>query len=122
MAYEDHTPSGAAPVRARSNEPFARAPEPENLPPAAAGQPGHAPRNLEEIPLSPPPAHPYRPGISDDLLVPWGWLEVALFVILGVVGSVVVTWGMAELAVRVFSLKPGDVFGTTITTAKSVVV
>jgi membrane protease YdiL (CAAX protease family) len=54
--------------------------------------------------------------------VPWGWLEVALLVILGVIGSVVVTWGIAEVAVKFFGVSSDDVFGTTMSTAKSVVV
>jgi membrane protease YdiL (CAAX protease family) len=68
------------------------------------------------------PAPRFPAGISDDLLVPWGWLEVALLVILGVIGSVVVTWGIAEVAVKFFGVSSDDVFGTTMSTAKSVVV
>jgi membrane protease YdiL (CAAX protease family) len=34
----------------------------------------------------------------------------------------VVTWGAAEVAVQVFRVNPNDVFGTTMSTAKSVVV
>ncbi len=77
--------------------------------------------NLPDVDLSPAAPH-FHAGTSDDLRVPWGWLEVALFVILGVIGSVVVTWGMAEVAVRFFGAKPDDVFGTTMSTAKSIVV
>src|SRR5579864_9701139 len=124
MAYEDHSPSGAAPARARSNEPVDSAPgevPPSALEPASTEPPEPAPRNLTDIPF-PPPATQFRAGISDDLRVPWGWMEVALFVILGVIGSVVVTWGMAEVAVRFFGAKPADVFGTTMSTAKSIVV
>jgi membrane protease YdiL (CAAX protease family) len=80
-----------------------------------------APLNLKEASFR-PPAQQFPAGIADDLRVPWGWAEVALFVILGVIASVVVTWGMAEVAVRFFGAKPGDVFGTTMSTAKSVVV
>ncbi len=61
-------------------------------------------------------------GVSDDLRVPWGWHEVFLFVVLGIIGSVVVTRGMAEAAVRLFGVNPADIFGATMTTAKSVVV
>lgn len=61
-------------------------------------------------------------GVSDDLRVPWGWHEVFLFVILGIIASVVVTRGMAEAAVRLFNVNPADIFGTTMSTAKSVVV
>jgi membrane protease YdiL (CAAX protease family) len=56
------------------------------------------------------------------LRVPWGWPEVALFVILGVIASVVVTWGAAEIAVRFFGVNSNEVFGATMSTAKSVVV
>ena len=85
------------------------------------GSLGPAPQNLPDIPL-PPHAPGFRAGISDDLRVPWGWLEVALFVFLGVIGSVVVTWGMAQIAVRFFGANSNEVFGTTMSTAKSVVV
>jgi membrane protease YdiL (CAAX protease family) len=78
-------------------------------------------RNLPDVTF-PPPAPRFRVRISDDLRVPWGWLEVALFVFLGVIGSVVVTWGMAQMAVRLFGVKPDEVFGTTMSTAKSIVV
>ncbi len=124
MAYEDHSPSGAAPARARSNEPLGSAAE-EPLPPALgtssleALEP--APRHFPEIPL-PPHVPAFRKGISDDLRVPWGWLEVALLVILGLIGSVVVTWGIAQVAVRFFGANSSDMSGTTMSTAKSVVV
>jgi membrane protease YdiL (CAAX protease family) len=119
MAYDDYSPSGAAPVRARSNDPMDGASE--EVPPSAMEPLEPASQNLPDIPL-PPAAPPYRARISDDLNVPWGWLEVALFVILGVIGSVVVTWGAAEVAVWFFGVNSNDVFGTTMTTAKSIVV
>jgi membrane protease YdiL (CAAX protease family) len=56
------------------------------------------------------------------LRVPWGWLEVGLLVVLGVIGSIVITWGMAQIAVRFFGVNSNEIFGETITTAKSVVV
>jgi membrane protease YdiL (CAAX protease family) len=124
MAYEDHIPSGAAPARARSNEPVGSAAE--EPPPSAVESSSleplePAPRHFPEIPL---PSHvpPIGAGIADDLRVPWGWLEVALLVILGLIGSVVVTWGMAQVAVRFFGANSNEVFGTTMSTAKSVVV
>lgn len=80
-----------------------------------------APENLPNVSF-PPPAPQFRAGLSDDLRVPWGWMEVALFVILGVIGSVVVTWGAAEVAVRFFGVNSNEVFGPTMSTAKSVVV
>jgi hypothetical protein len=79
------------------------------------------PIDLTDIPL-PPRSTQYRAGISDDLRVPWGWAEVALFVILGVIASAAVTWGMAQVAVRFFGVNSNDIFGATMSTAKSVVV
>jgi membrane protease YdiL (CAAX protease family) len=119
MAYNDHSPSGAAPVRARSNDPVDSASE--EVPPAAMEPLDPETQNLRDAPL-PAPAAQFRAGISDDLRVPWGWLEVALFVILGVIGSVVVTWGMAHVAVRFLGVNSNEVFGETMSTAKSVVV
>jgi len=78
-------------------------------------------QNAQDIPLH-PDAPQLRAGISDDLRVPWGWQEVALFVILLVIGSVVVTRGMAEVAVRLFGVDPNAMFGETMSTAKSIVV
>jgi membrane protease YdiL (CAAX protease family) len=119
MAYDDYSPSGAAPVRARSNEPMDGGSD--EGPPSAMEPLEPVPQNLPDIPL-PTPVPQFHAGISDDLRVPWGWLEVALFVILGVIGSIVVTWGMAQVAVRFFGANSNDVFGTTMSTTKSVVV
>jgi membrane protease YdiL (CAAX protease family) len=124
MAHDDYSPSGAAPVRARSNEPVdggSVEEPPFAMEPSAMDSLGPARQNLPDIPLPPPEPH-FRAEISDDLRVPWGWLEVALFVILGVIGSVVVTWGTAQVAVRFFGANSNDVFGATMSTAKSVVV
>jgi membrane protease YdiL (CAAX protease family) len=119
MAYDNQSSSGAAPVRARSNDPMDGAPE--GVPPAAMEPLEPAPQSFPEFPL-PPRAPQFRAGTSDDLLVPWGWMEVALFVVLALIASAVVTWGAAEVAVRLFRVNPDDVFGTTMSTAKSVVV
>jgi membrane protease YdiL (CAAX protease family) len=119
MAYDDHSPSGAAPARARSNDPMDNGPE--DVPPTAMGPLEPGPQNLQDIPLSPSGPR-FHAGLSDDLRVPWGWLEVALFVILGVIASVVVTWASAEVAVRFFGVNSNEVFGSTMSTAKSVVV
>jgi hypothetical protein len=63
----------------------------------------------------------YYPGVSEDLNVPWGWMEVLLLVILYVIGSAVMTWGMAEAAVLVLGIPKDQVFGDAMSTAKSVV-
>jgi uncharacterized protein len=118
MMSEDPNSTGAAPVRARSNEP----------PLASEHKTGDQPSPHAEIaptgqaPLGSPAAPHFRAEISEDLRVPWGWLEVAMFVILGVVGSGVITWGLAQVAVRILGLNPSSVFGATMSTAKSLVV
>ena len=128
MAHDEHTPSGAAPVRARSNERGEKSREevpppgmqaPESVPerPVTPAGPG----NPQDYSYSPPPPQ-FRTGISEDLHVPWGWKDILIFVVLGIVGSVVITWGMGQIAVRFFGVKPGDMFGETITTSKSIVV
>ncbi len=119
MDYDDHSASGAAPARARSNDSMESASEDVPRPATEASEP--APQGLSDGTLS-PAAPPSSAGVSDDLRVPWGWMEVALLIVLGVIGSVVVTWGMAQLAVRVFGVPSSDVFGDTMSTAKSVVV
>jgi membrane protease YdiL (CAAX protease family) len=117
MTSDDHNRSGAAPARARANESPEGASEPEEAPPAPVQSPDREPRNLPDT-----PAPQIHGRISDDLRVPWGWHELLLFVILGLIASVVVTRGMAEIAIRIFGVNPIDMIGTTMSTAKSVVV
>jgi len=117
MTLDDPNSAGAAPVRARSNGPVPSAehlPDEAPLPPAELG--------AIEPPLATLHEPHLRADVSDDLRVPWGWVEVGLFVILGLVGSALVTWGLAAMAVRILGINPSDVFGATMSTAKSVVV
>ena len=124
MAYDDHTPSGAAPARARSKEPADSAPD--EVSPPNMGFPEQTPpqdlQDQQDFSLPPPHAPQSGPGLSGDLRVPWGWLDVMLFVVLGIVSGVVITWGLAEVSVRLFGLNPTEVFGTTMSTAKSIIV
>jgi membrane protease YdiL (CAAX protease family) len=133
MLYDEQNLSGAAPVRARSKETMEHASE--DVRPVLQDQSSAEPPLIE--PLSPAPqdgqggsfslnyspeAPRFYAGIPDDLRVPWGWMEVLLLVILGVIGSAVVTWGAAQVAVRLFGIPANEVFGDTMSTAKSVVV
>jgi membrane protease YdiL (CAAX protease family) len=119
MAYDDYTPSSAAPVRARADERLDGGLG--SVPPRATESPETAPQNLESAP-PPPLVSQFRAEIPEDLRVPWGGLEVALFVFLAVIASAAVTWGTAEIAVRFFGANANQVFGTTMSTAKSIVV
>ncbi len=118
MTYDDHNLSGAAPARARASEPPDGASDLEGIPQAAMEPIDSEPPNLPEILPAPQP----RAAVSEDLQVPWGWHEVLLFVVLGVIASVVVTRGMAEAAIRIFGANPDEMFGPAMSTAKSVVV
>ena len=119
MAYDDYTPSGTAPVRAHADE-SARSGS-DGIPPSDMEAPQSLTQNLADVP--PSPHDPQFPaGIPEDLQVPWGWMEVALFVVLALIASVTVTWATAEIAVRLFGVNGNQVFGATMSTAKSVVV
>ena len=122
MDTDQQSPSGAAPARARSNDDSASAqsaaPPPGIL--AGSGDSG----NLGHPTFTPSgtlEADP-RPALPDDLRVPWGWVDILVFVVFGFVASIVVTRGLAWIAVRFFGVNPAQVFGTNITTAMSIVV
>ncbi|HTC62746.1 MAG TPA: type II CAAX endopeptidase family protein [Candidatus Saccharimonadales bacterium] len=133
MIYDEQNLSGAAPVRARSKDAMEHASDEQR--PTEPEQPSAEPPLMESLGPEPqnghggsfpfnhsPEAHRFHAEISDDLDVPWGWMEVLLLVILAVIGSAVVTWGAAQVAVRFFGIPANEVFGDTMSTAKSVVV
>jgi membrane protease YdiL (CAAX protease family) len=60
-------------------------------------------------------------NLPEDIRVPWGWPEVVLLIILAIIASAILTWGVALIAIRVFGVNSGQVFGASITTAKSIV-
>jgi membrane protease YdiL (CAAX protease family) len=111
MAYDDHNSSGAAPARTRAEDSTEEGAPPTTEP--AASLPHDLPG------LSPPPQ--FQGRLSDDLRVPWGWLDVALFVIFGLIASVVITRGLAQVMVSFFGVNANSMFGDSMSTAKSVV-
>ena len=113
MSYDDHNPSGAAPVRARETD----APEQAQIE-LSLGPVDPALNSAEWPAPQPPPLPPFysRSFIPEDLRVPWGWREVALFAILGLISAGVVTRGLAEVAVRFFGANSNEMFGAAITT------
>jgi membrane protease YdiL (CAAX protease family) len=112
MSYDDHNSSGAVPVRAHSEDAS------EQVSPPALDPAVSHPQDLSGFP--PPPQ--ISAGVPDDLRVPWRWTDVALFAILGVIASVIITRGLAQVAVNFFGANASDMFGNSMTTAKSVVV
>jgi membrane protease YdiL (CAAX protease family) len=119
MNYEEQSPSGAAPVRARSNEPMDGAPA--DAPVLSEASPETLLQSQADLPRT-PSLRQFHAEIPEDLRVPWGWREVALLCVLGVIAAFLVTRGMAEVAVRFFHVNPESIFGDNMSTAKSVVV
>jgi membrane protease YdiL (CAAX protease family) len=118
MDTNHQSPLGAAPARALSNESAGSAPR--EAPPPGIPPTGNDPHELGQAfsPLAPTP----HQALPDDLRVPWTWIDVLLFVVLGLVASVIVTRGLGWVAVRFFGVKASEVFGATVTTPMSIVV
>ncbi len=112
MIYDEKNSTGAAPARARSEDPS------EEFPPPAMEP---APPSHQHFPGYPPPPQ-FHPEIAEDLRVPWGWSDVATFVIFALIAAVVVTRGLAQIAVSFLGVNSNVMFGDSMTTAKSVVV
>ncbi len=126
MSFDDQNATSAAPARARKEEIVS------GIPAAAAASGAPSASGTEPVLAAPPPApaepsgpDPSTPNLqpepAPDLRVPWGWQEVILFVVIGVIGAVAVTRGLAEIVIRVFGVRAEDIFGPDMTTAKSVV-
>jgi membrane protease YdiL (CAAX protease family) len=112
MVYDEKNSTGAAPARARSED------SSEGIPPSAMEP--VAPSHHDFPGYSPPPQ--FHPEIPEDLRVPWGWSDVATFVIFALIAAVVVTRGLAQIAVSFLGVNSNVMFGDSMTTAKSVVV
>jgi membrane protease YdiL (CAAX protease family) len=112
MTYDEHNPSGAAPVRVRSEDTSEEVPSPNEGPLVSHPQdlPGY------------PPQRQFRAGVSDDLRVPWGWVDVAVFVIFGLIATEIITRGLAHVAISFFGANANDMFGNSMSTAKALVV
>ena len=112
MIYDEKNSTGAAPAKARSENPSEEIPPPamEPAPPPHQNFSGY------------PPPRQFHSEIGEDLRVPWGWSDVATFVIFALIAAVVVTRGLAQIAVSFLGVKSTDMFGDSMNTAKSVVV
>jgi membrane protease YdiL (CAAX protease family) len=111
MVYDEKNSTGAAPARVRSDDSSEELPTPEIEP----AQP------QQDFPGYPPPQQ-FHPEIAEDLRVPWGWSDVATFIIFALIAALIVTRGLAQIAVSFLGVKSTDMFGDSMSTAKSVVV
>jgi membrane protease YdiL (CAAX protease family) len=135
MTFDDHNPTGTAPARVRSNEvpESLQDPVPDAMHDRASGDAPHPaaeqtagntsgpPTTDWQAPVAQTPNSKLPAAIPEDLHVPWGWREIVLFLILGVIGSIVVYQGLAEVTVRFFGVPRSQLFGDTMSTAKSVI-
>jgi membrane protease YdiL (CAAX protease family) len=110
MAHDNCNPSASTPVGDRSHD------SPEQLPPSSLQTVSPAPEGLPVLPLPPR----LNALVPEDLRAPWGWSDVGLFLIFIVIGSLVTTWGLVFLAVRLFGGNISDFTGPSMSTSKSV--
>ena len=113
MIHDDSNPFGAAPATQPSNQ----TPEEEAPPRIAEPVVSAPPENLPGF----PPAPQFDASVPADLRTTWGWLDVGLFVIFGVISSVVITWVLILAAISIFGANSNDFAGPSISTANSVV-
>jgi membrane protease YdiL (CAAX protease family) len=111
MIHDDSNPSAAAPARELSNQTS------EEAPPQVAGPAASAPEDLPGFPQPPQ----FDASVPVDLRAPWGWPDVGLFVIFGVISSLVITWGLVVVAVAIFGVNSNDLAGPSMSTAKSII-
>ena len=111
MFHDDSNPSAAAPAKDPSNGTL------EEAPLRVADPVASAPENLPGF----PPAPQFDSSVPNDLRAPWGWLDVGLFVVFGVISSLVITWVLVLAAIAIFGANSNDFAGPSISTAKSVV-
>jgi membrane protease YdiL (CAAX protease family) len=112
MNHEERD-SAAAPARARSHDSADEIPSPlEVAQSSGAGSEAGTSSPTERVsPID---------DVADDVRVPWGWSDVALFVVFVLIAGVAITWGLVLLAVALFGAKSGDFTGSSTSTAKSV--
>jgi uncharacterized protein len=102
MTHDDSNPSGAAPARAPLKDGSEDAPLP-NLDLVAAER-----ENLPELPIPPSAPPEFRDSVREDLRVPWGWLDVLLFIGFGFLGLLIAAGIVVGVAVLVFGVPMRD--------------
>ncbi len=113
MSYDDSNPTGAAPVRARENH------VPEDVPPQVLDATASTPASLPGFPL--PPPQQFDTSIPEDLRLPWGWLDLLLFVIFGLISLMVVAGIIVGIAVIGFHVPMSALNETSGSTARSII-
>jgi membrane protease YdiL (CAAX protease family) len=111
MSYDDSNLSGAAPVRAPTND----APEdgaPPILDPAAS-----SPTSLPGLQAPPP----FDASVPEHLRSPWGWLDLFLFVVFGFFSLLVVSGIVVGIAVIGFHVPMKEFGQGSTSTARPIV-
>jgi len=109
MIDDETDPSGAAAAAARSSE------VPGNQP-APNGESASAPNRTEPSPFPRPALF-----VPEDLRVPWGGIDVLLFVVFGFVGLLVVGMIVASIAMVGFGVRMRDLTPASTSPAKSTI-
>jgi membrane protease YdiL (CAAX protease family) len=69
----------------------------------------------------PPPPH-FDPSVPEDLRVPWGWIDLGLFIVFGIVSSLVLAGVTIGIAIAFFGAHPRDFTGSAPSTARAIFV
>jgi len=108
MTRDDSNPAGAAPARAPLGDVAgdSRPPLRDTFSPS--------PENIPEFPLQPPAPSQFDAAIPEDLRVPWGWMDLLLFIGLGFLGLLVAAVIVVGVAVLGFGTPVRDLNQTTV--------
>jgi CAAX protease family protein len=105
-------------------------PVPEPDQPDSADSPGthisrQAPSPYPVTPAGPegfPPSLQFDPSVPEDLCAPWGWLDLGLFIVFGIVSSLVLAGVTIGIAIAFFGAHQKDFTGSAPSTARAVFV
>jgi membrane protease YdiL (CAAX protease family) len=111
MIYDDHNSTGAAPVRADSEEAS------EEVSPPAVEPAAHHPQDLPGFP--PPPR--FHAEVPDDLRVPWGWLDLLHFIGFGFLSLLIAGGIVVGIAVFGFGVQVRDLSSASTSPANSII-
>jgi len=82
-----------------------------------AAEPEGAPEAAPVSPAFPPPPAPATRPLPADVITPWGWKELLLFVVVAFAGLILLTNIMAFATILWFKIKPSDIKSFIMTSA-----
>ena len=105
-------------------------PAPEQGQPSTGDLPEHEgsspepplPPSINFKPEEPSPPPQFDSSVPEDLRAPWGWIDLGLFIVFGIVSSLVLAGVTIGIAVAFFGGRPADFIGRTANTSKAALV